>query len=396
MYIEKYWRNYIGGTDDSLNLVAFLADQQQDEISLSEIFRKIGLDKQNWNFRQTAGYLEFTHSNGVEMDFHFAIDVITDLAAIMLECYVNGYVNLHDLDDCEIPNRHMRITATPEEHHALNRALSDFAQNPLNYDLRELVDDEDMLAMAKDCEEIRKDLYESGGRNKNFNVPKEEMKPLLSDWTGANGCLATNRIMVEGCKVGYCYREKPDDDWDSGWRFTAGDESQPYMDDPNHSGLYALNSVCNDDPDIIPLLKAPYGSAFSRDDQGVFHPVSDETPPEPEEETNMDLMQQCQIWNEQDQFRKIIDALEAIPEDERTPEMDCELARAYNNEASADDRDMLKHSIALLKKHEEQFRDDHRWNFRMAYAYFYLDQELLKLCQAMKTPKSSSRSAGTV
>ena len=54
MYIEKYWRNYIGGTDDSLNLVAFLADQQQDEISLSEIFRKIGLDKQNWNFRQTA------------------------------------------------------------------------------------------------------------------------------------------------------------------------------------------------------------------------------------------------------------------------------------------------------------------------------------------------------
>lgn len=375
MYIEKYWRNYIGGTDDSLNLVAFLADQQQDEISLSEIFRKIGLDKQNWNFRQTAGYLEFTHSNGVEMDFHFAIDVITDLAAIMLECYVNGYVNLHDLDDCEIPNRHMRITATPEEHHALNRALSDFAQNPLNYDLRELVGDEDMMAMAKDCEEIRKELYESGGRNKNFNIPKEEMKTLLTDWTGANGCLATNRIMVEGCKVGYCYREKPDDDWDSGWRFTAGDESQPYMDDPSHSGLYALNTVCNDDPDIIPLLKAPYGSAFSRDDQGMFHPVSDETPPEPVEEKNMDLMQQCQIWNEQDQFRKIIDALEAIPEDERTPEMDCELARAYNNEASADDRDMLKHSIALLKKHEEQFRDDHRWNFRMAYAYFYLDQE---------------------
>ena len=23
MYIEKYWRNYIGGTGDSLNLVAF-------------------------------------------------------------------------------------------------------------------------------------------------------------------------------------------------------------------------------------------------------------------------------------------------------------------------------------------------------------------------------------
>ena len=36
------------------------------------------LDKQNWDFRQTVEYLEFTHSDGVEMDFHFAIDVVTD------------------------------------------------------------------------------------------------------------------------------------------------------------------------------------------------------------------------------------------------------------------------------------------------------------------------------
>ena len=63
--------------------------------------------------------------------------------------------------------------------------------------------------------------------------------------------IATNRITVEGCKVGYCYREKPDGDWDSGWRFTAGDESEEYMDDPNNAGIYKLNTICNDDPDII-------------------------------------------------------------------------------------------------------------------------------------------------
>ena len=80
--------------DDSLNLVAFLEDQKKGESPLSEIFTKIGLDKQNWNFRQTVGYLEFTHSNGVEMDFHFAIDMVTDLAAILLECSVSGGVDL--------------------------------------------------------------------------------------------------------------------------------------------------------------------------------------------------------------------------------------------------------------------------------------------------------------
>ena len=49
MYIKKYWGNYIGGSDDSLNLVEFLADQNKEEITLSEIFAKIGLDKQNWD-----------------------------------------------------------------------------------------------------------------------------------------------------------------------------------------------------------------------------------------------------------------------------------------------------------------------------------------------------------
>ena len=34
MYIDKYWGNFIGGSDDSLNLVAFLEDQKKEEIPL--------------------------------------------------------------------------------------------------------------------------------------------------------------------------------------------------------------------------------------------------------------------------------------------------------------------------------------------------------------------------
>ena len=60
MYIKKYWGNFIGGSDDSLNLVAFLVDQKKEEIPLSEIFAKIGLDKQNWDFRSTA-YPPYPH-----------------------------------------------------------------------------------------------------------------------------------------------------------------------------------------------------------------------------------------------------------------------------------------------------------------------------------------------
>ena len=375
MYIKKYWGNFIGGSDDSLNLVAFLEDQKKEEMPLSEIFAKIGLDKQNWNFRQTVGYLEFTHSNGVEMDFHFAIDVVTDLAAILLECSVSGGVDLHDLDEYNTPHRRIRITATPEEHDAMNKALADFAQNPLSYDLHEMMDDEEIREMARDIEALRKELYEAAGRNRDYYVKAEDMQNLLPDWEEANGCIATSRITVEGCKVGYCYREEPDGDWDSGWRFTAGDESDEYMDDPNNAGIYGLNSICNDDPDIIPRLHTPAPCAFERDENGVFQQIKDWKPDEDEEDPDMDILRQCQKWNEKSEYQKIIDALETIPAQERTPEMDSELARAYNNLGAPSNRALLKKAIALLSPHGEYFEGDHCWNFRMGYSYFYLDQE---------------------
>ena len=378
MYIKKYWGNFIGGSDDSLNLVAFLEDQKKEEIPLSEIFAKIGLDKQNWDFRQTVEYLEFTHSDGVEMDFHFAIDVVTDLAAILLECSVSGSVNLQDLDEYNTPARRIRITVTPEEHDAMNKALADFAQNPLEYDLSEMMDNEEIQEMARDVEALRKELYEAAGRNRDYHVKAEDVKSLLPDWKGADGCIATNRITVEGRKVGYCYREEPDGGWDSGWRFTAGDESDEYMDDPNNAGIYKLNTICNDDPDIISLLNTPAPCAFERDENGVFQQIKDWKPDEDEEDPDMDILKQCQKWHEESKQHKIIDALEAIPAEERTPEMDSELARAYNNLADPHKptcKEMLKKALALLKPHEEYFEDDYYWNFRMGYSYFYLDQE---------------------
>ena len=376
MYIDKYWDNYIGGSDDSLNLVAFLEDLKKEEIPLSEIFAKIGLDKQNWDFHQTVEYLEFTHSDGVEMDFHFAIDVVTDLAAILLECSVNGSVNLQDLDEYNTPSRRIRITATPEEHDAMNKALADFAQSSLTYDLHEMMDDEEIQEMAHHVEALRKELYEAAGRNRNYHVKAEDVKHLLPDWEGADGCIATNRITVEGRKVGYCYREIPDGNWDSGWRFTAGDESDEYMDDPNNAGIYKLNTICNDDPDIIPLLHTPAPCAFERDENGVFQKIKDWKPEQDGEDPDMDILEQCQKWNENNEHHKIIEALEGI--EERTPEMDSQLARAYNNEAdhrTPEGRAMLKKAIALLKPHEEYFEGDYYWNFRMGYSYYYLDQE---------------------
>ena len=89
----------------------------------------------------------------------------------------------------------------------------------------------------------------------------------------------------------------------------------------------------------------------------------------------MDLLKQCQQWFEQDEAQKVIDTLEAIPAEERTPELDSELAKAYIAVAHIGEREPFEKALELLAPHEEYFADDHCWNYRIALAYYCLDEE---------------------
>ena len=65
----------------------------------------------------------------------------------------------------------------------------------------------------------------------------------------------------------------------------------------------------------------------------------------------MDLLKQCQQWFEQDEEQKVIDALEAIPAEERTPELDSELAKAYIAVAHIEEREPFEKALELLAPH---------------------------------------------
>ena len=61
---------------------------------------------------------------------------------------------------------------------------------------------------------------------------------MLKNWEGSRNCFATNRIIVEGKKIGFMYRDIPKKGReDSGWRFIAGDESSEYMADEKNFGF---------------------------------------------------------------------------------------------------------------------------------------------------------------
>lgn len=160
MYISKYWGEFIGGSDDSLSLIEFLEDLNKEEITLKEIFTGIGLDRQNMDFRQTVDNLGFTNSIGLEIDFHYAIDIVTDLAAILLECKNSGHVNLRELYNNEdTQNRCIQVIATEKEYTAIKDALEDFVKNPKSYDLYEMIGD-DIVEMAEIVKELRKELLQ--------------------------------------------------------------------------------------------------------------------------------------------------------------------------------------------------------------------------------------------
>ena len=89
----------------------------------------------------------------------------------------------------------------------------------------------------------------------------------------------------------------------------------------------------------------------------------------------MELLEQCQQWFEQDEAQKVIDTLEAIPTGERTPELDSELAKAYIAVAGIGEREPFEKALELLAPHETYFAGDHCWNYRIASAYYYLDEE---------------------
>lgn len=97
-----------------------------------------------------------------------------------------------------------------------------------------------------------------------FKTKAEDIKNLK---IGLGSCFATDKITVEGSKVGFMYKQKPDNTTDSGWRFFAGDESDGYANDPQNISIYDVNTIANYDQSIIPFLDAPINSVFERDPQ---------------------------------------------------------------------------------------------------------------------------------
>jgi hypothetical protein len=62
----------------------------------------------------------------------------------------------------------------------------------------------------------------------------------------------------------FAYRQEPDNDQDSGWRFLRGDESEAFLADASHCLVCPLDLVFTMDASLEALVSGPVGSAWKR------------------------------------------------------------------------------------------------------------------------------------
>lgn len=81
-------------------------------------------------------------------------------------------------------------------------------------------------------------------------------------------CFVTRELGNNTKKIRFMYREKPDNDSDSGWRFFSGDEDQVYVDNPDNILSARLLDVVEEiDPSVKKYLDSEIGSAFERENE---------------------------------------------------------------------------------------------------------------------------------
>ena len=154
--------------------------------------------------------------------------------------------------------------------------------------------------------------------------------------------------------------------------YDMGEDRDSEEEEPYYG--YSCHALCQDQYTLFTFC-APQAEEVKRLAQEVISSLAAEHPVEPErkkiiydnETMNDELTKQIAEWHEADKHQEIIDALEQIPEAERDYETTGLLARAYNNIGK------YAKAAELLESVREEGEEDERWNFRMGYAQYGLD-----------------------
>lgn len=88
-------------------------------------------------------------------------------------------------------------------------------------------------------------------------------------------CMVSRYILDEVHKVGFMYREEPEEILDSGWRFLSGFEDDAYMEVEDNSVIVDVDLVLVLDPHVKKYLHLPFGTELERKGEEFLPYTSD-------------------------------------------------------------------------------------------------------------------------
>jgi hypothetical protein len=101
------------------------------------------------------------------------------------------------------------------------------------------------------------DKQEKSTTNDDVPEKREEVK---------NYAFVSKRAL-ETDHIGYCYRDIPENNIDSGWRFLYGDEDEEYLDNPANTETVYPEQMLSINPALDVILSSPTGCEFEWDDE---------------------------------------------------------------------------------------------------------------------------------
>lgn len=80
------------------------------------------------------------------------------------------------------------------------------------------------------------------------------------------------------------------------------------------------------------------------------------------------LLEQLELWHEEDEIQEIVDAIEEIDPEERDYVLNSHLGRALNNLGRYEE------ALELFEEIAEEGEEDPLWHFRVGFCHYYLKQ----------------------
>ena len=79
----------------------------------------------------------------------------------------------------------------------------------------------------------------------------------------SGGCVASKNLLNKYGHLKWCFREKPINDIDTGWRFLSNIDTEEYINDSENLVICSINSIVQLEPAILSIMHLPVGTDVS-------------------------------------------------------------------------------------------------------------------------------------